>query len=241
MNIMFLQGAGGTGKSSVIKHLQSLFADVGNGGVYTLSSSTRASYAKLGITSETESLVMDNETRVKLQLQVMEDWANDIAQKAEFIRRTDPNEYSLLVVDRGPFDRMAYWLLTMMECNPGSVANFTERMTKMLEWVDSLDAMSVVYMEFPYPVSWSTQDAFRTTNELQTMALSLMISQMCFRYHMHSKTHARYWRLEEMLGPQADALSRAKEILTRYGNLVDNYLSVRRAPKRSLLDRLTGR
>lgn len=240
MNIMFLQGAGGTGKSSVLKHLQERWPESQDGGVYTLSSSTRASYAKLGIGSETASLKMDDETRVKLQLQVMEDWATDIKMKVAFIKQSDPNEHALLVVDRGPFDRMAYWLLTMMECNPGSVSNFTERMTKMLEWIDTLDVRAVMYMEFPYPVSWPTEDAFRTPNELQTMALSLMIGQMCFRYHLQCKTHARYWRLDEMLISTADALTRANEIILRYGNLVDHYLSVK-PRKMSFMERLTGR
>jgi len=240
MNIMFLQGAGGTGKSSVLKHLQDQWPEQSKGGVYTLSSSTRASYAKLGIGSETASLQMDNETRVKLQLQVMEDWATDITMKVALIKQSDPNEHALLVVDRGPFDRMAYWLLTMMECQPGSVISFSECMDKMMGWLDDLSVRAVMYTEFPYPVPWSTQDQFRTTNELQTMALSLMISQMCFRYHLHSKTHARYWRLEEMLATSADPATRAQEIILRYANLVDNYLSIK-PRKISFMERLTGR
>jgi hypothetical protein len=183
---------------------------------------------------------MDSEMRVRLQLQVMDDWARDIANKAHFIKQNDLNEHSLLVVDRGPFDRMAYWLLTMMECNPGAVTNFTERMTKMISWLDRLDAKSIMYVEFPYPVSWSTQDQFRTTNELQTMALSLMISQMCYRFHLDAKTHSRYWRLEEMLTPTADALMRAEEIMKRYEGLIESYLSIK--PKKpTFFERLTGR
>jgi hypothetical protein len=239
MNIIFLQGAGGTGKSSVVKELKRMYP---SGGVYTLSSSTRKTYERLGIQSETDSLVMDDETRVRLQEAVMDDWATDI-QIAACQLQDEEKEFGdrLLIVDRGPFDRMAYWLLTMMECNPGSVDNYVSKMNKMIAWLDGLEADIMLFVEFPYPVAWPTQDNFRTPNELQTMALSLMISQMCFRHHQDVKAVSRYWNINE-IAPAGTALDRASNMITRYSQLVDVFKESSRMPKkRGFFDRLTGR
>lgn len=216
MNIMFLNGAGGTGKSSLLAELAKLRSE--DKGLFTLSSSTRQSYAQLGISGETDSLTLDDATRIKLQLTIMENERVAIKNAVEGISANPTrNGYELLIVDRGPMDRMAYYLLTMMECNRGNLDPWHEMLADTKAFLAGLKMDNIIQVDFTYPVPWPTADSFRHQNQFQTLGLSLMTSSILQRYAGSKDYRTVYWYDHEF--KQGSPASRAKQIFGRYINL----------------------
>ncbi len=213
LNILFLNGAGGTGKSSIIQELRKITSP--ETGVWSLQSPTRKAYEQLGISNETDSLTMDNEMRIRLQLTIMENERELLKQKVAAIKADhyyQPN--TLLVVDRGPMDRMAYYLLTMMQCAPGDVGPFFNRLHDTTQFLDSLEADHLIQMDFNYPVPWQTEDTFRQTNYMQTLALSLMTSSILQRYAGSPKSKTSFWYSHDL--PLGNAETRAAALMKYY-------------------------
>jgi hypothetical protein len=219
MNIMFLNGAGGTGKSSILREIEALRQKNGKLLVHTLYSSTRESYAQLGISNETSSIDMDDETRIRLQLTIMDNERAAIRKKVEEIRgREGYMGYDLLVVDRGPMDRMAYYLLTMMQCSKGACAPFFDMLRRNAQFIKELAPGHVIQIDFTYPVHWDTKDGFRQENEFQTLALSLMTSNILQRYAAGTGYKTAFW-YDHDFATHKGAEQKAKAIMERYTHL----------------------
>lgn len=216
MNIMFLCGAGGTGKSSILREMEALRQKNDKMLVHTLYSSTRTSYAELGISDETSSLDMDDETRIRLQLTIMGNEREAIRNKVKEIKANPGYRgYDLLVVDRGPMDRMAYYLLTMMQCSKGACSPFFQMLRRNEQLIKEVTD-NVVYVDFLYPVAWATKDGFRQENEFQTLALSLMTSSVLERFCEGS--NVTKWSSNDFATHKTPK-QKAKAILDRYTNL----------------------
>lgn len=180
INLLFLNGAGGTGKSSIITELKKIV--VPEEGWHFYYSSTRATYARLGFTDETTSLQADPQARIDLQLAIMEDERKGIEQLVNTIRNENEHANPVLVVDRGPLNRMAYYLLTMKECAPGPITPFYDMLKLCTSWMDGLRVNTINHVLAPYPVPWATEDQFRDTNYLQTLELALLTEAILSRY-----------------------------------------------------------
>jgi hypothetical protein len=177
MKAVFLCGAGGAGKSSVALELAK------DEDYLVMQSSTRATYARLNIPTETSAFALSLEVQQNLQNEIMED---HLAKIQETVSRISGNQ--MLVIDRSPFDHLAYWTRTNALDVNSSMAGFMAQFLKVTTVLESLHLELAGFFDFPYPTFWPTNDGQRDQNPIKTFEMSLMTSGMIHRYGALSGT-----------------------------------------------------
>lgn len=181
MDIIFLCGAGGTGKSSVTREMANLLADHKwpQFPLKVMQSTSRRTYERLGLKSETVALNSDINTQVTLQREIMVDHLAEIKACASVLAgKRNP----VLVVDRSPLDHLAYWLRTAVK-NPEAVLNdFYTGLNEIKNCLIETGAERSLWVQFQYPVPWSTDDGARDQNRLKTLEIQFT-SETCVRKH----------------------------------------------------------
>lgn len=184
MKISFLSGAGGTGKTTLLKalcevtpnlkilHLDDLVPEsqVVEGAWYLFPSQTRSYYATLGVKNEIEySGLALEEAKRKFQLQIQDLYVRDTLQVIRTLARNGGN----LVSERSLLDHVAYYNAefnkplkrpqTSGELDEGSDV-IMEGFSSISTFMKELEGHEVRYFRAPYPPPWdlsSGEDGFR--------------------------------------------------------------------------------
>ena len=182
LNVLFLAGAGGVGKTSLSNALLKVGPEF-NIITSIVGSTTRASYAKHGLSSEADALNLDTEARLNLQRTIMEDYGNNLIENVKAHKNTDTQ---LLVIDRSPYDHASY----VIQNNPQieldkinkiiSQANSIIKQVKSLSETESLVHIDIQFLPFPTPWSSSSkiEDGFRYVPAGKNFIWSLCLKQL---------------------------------------------------------------
>lgn len=175
LSIVMLCGAGGCGKSTVAERIKEDYANV-----LVMRSSSRLTYARLGISTETAALSMSVADQQHLQDEIMSDHLKQLYVAAQ---QAKEKGHGNLVVDRSPLDHMAYWTRTNALDVNSSHAQFLARLGHVMQVINDLEANYIGWFDFPYPVPWPTADGMRDQNEIKTFEMSLLTSAILARYY----------------------------------------------------------
>jgi hypothetical protein len=187
MKLVLLCGAGGTGKSTVTMELSK------HKDVTVMRSSSRDTYLRLGIPTETAAFGMDLNTQKMLQDEIMKDHMKKLDETVQSMRQRNVFDNGILVVDRSPFDHMAYWTRTNALDVNSKADDFAEGISKVCHFIDTRLMPEVVgFFDFPYPTRWSTDDGMRDQNEIKTLEMSLLTTGLIQRYHTRLQAPSFY-------------------------------------------------
>lgn len=151
MPIILLSGAGSVGKTETLHALHKIVADTGNSVTVTLSS-TRDTYARLGITEERLFLTNKSvEEKMAFQRIVFLDNCDRLVKAAG-----DKSRY--FISDRSPYDYIGYW--TTVFSDYMTLAMLTERRKAADDCIAAIMGADPSQYEchtwfFPYPAHWS--------------------------------------------------------------------------------------
>src|ERR1700761_5510958 len=137
-------GAGGVGKSSVLRRLVSLY------GVKDIPSNTRQVFQGFGISNEEDYKSRDVEFKLEVQLALARSKAELDKQALEEARQQD-----IIATDRSPIDHFCYMLNT---CQAAITESFLE--TYVVEMKAALKRFSVIYY-FPLRTYFGSADGYR--------------------------------------------------------------------------------
>ena len=190
MKLVLLCGAGGTGKSTVTMELAR------HKDVTVMRSSSRDTYLRLGIPTETAAFGMSLDTQKMLQEEIMKDHCKKLDETVQSMHSRGVFENGILVVDRSPFDHMAYWTRTNALDVNSKAADFTAGIVNVMHFIETrLQPSFIGFFDFPYPTQWSTEDGMRDQNEVKTLEMSLLTTGLLQRYRRHLKTESMYWEM----------------------------------------------
>jgi hypothetical protein len=157
LQVVVLSGAGGVGKTSVVKEMENLCKDKIPFSV--TKSTTRASYASMGITDETEALSPEVSFPKweALQNRIFQDYC---ANLVTCVRNAAFNNEKLLVVDRSPWDHTSYFLQQAPQLDLRTIEQRLIACQDVFETVltDFGDRVNVTVWSFSYPTSWALDD-----------------------------------------------------------------------------------
>lgn len=144
-SLVFLCGAGGTGKTVVAKELEKAY------GFVCVPSPVRSFYAKEGVTSETEFMSRTPQFRMEFHIKLSEFYRNFIL---EYIK----GKTGAFVFERSPVCVLAY---TLYHSQAFSLDFFNKQREKVDTFINDLidDGHFVSIPFFPYPVPWSGTDS----------------------------------------------------------------------------------
>lgn len=178
LHMLMLCGAGGTGKSSVTDML--LEMDANNNellrrhydSVVALRSTSRKTYARLGISSETAALQSDPGLQLQLQDEIMND---HLAELHRCIDQAKSNQGRvLLVVDRSPLDHLSYWTRSATLAPHLKPDLIFEKFKPICAELDYASPDNILWALFPFPVIWKTDDEFRDQNLMKTLEMQMI-------------------------------------------------------------------
>jgi hypothetical protein len=200
MKLVLLCGAGGTGKSTVTMELSK------HKDVTVMRSSSRETYLRLGIPTETAAFGMSLDTQKMLQDEIMKDHMKKLDETVQSMHSRGVFGHGILVVDRSPFDHMAYWTRTNALDVNSKVSDFDQGITNVCHFIDNhLKPEVVSFFDFPYPTSWSTDDGMRDQNEIKTLEMSLLTTGLIRRCRSRLSTFSTY----DEMRPESPELRRA--------------------------------
>lgn len=175
MKAILLAGAGAVGKTATVNALNTVCARRDLRFLATYSS-TRETYARLGVTNERAALAENSVAANKeLQRQVFTDNANRLLNTADQALRT---EKQVVLADRTPYDYSAYWntifqsSLTLAEIDD-RIKLSTACLKHMLMKDDRI-TIDVWFFPFPQPFSKDTEssDGWRADHTGKNLAWS---------------------------------------------------------------------
>lgn len=150
MKLLMLAGAGSVGKTALMNACKEM-AEARGLKVATHYSSTRDTYARHGLTNESDAL-KDPEFNKEFQHEVMSDNIFNLKKKMDEFWNVD-----LLIADRTPYDYISYYFSVFnrdlkletvnnkrQQCDDTMVA-LTQR---------KVDDINIIFL--PYPTSWAT-------------------------------------------------------------------------------------
>jgi hypothetical protein len=150
MKTLMFAGAGSVGKTSLMDACKKMAEERGLK-VATHYSSTRESYAKAGLTSESDAL-KDPEFNRNFQHQVMED---NIIQLITTSNRNYFAMTDLFITDRAPYDYSGYYFAAFKDTlDLAMIEKKREICDKAMEALANL-SMGVHVIMLPYPTSWA--------------------------------------------------------------------------------------
>lgn len=188
LNVVFLSGSGGVGKTSVAKEIAMLCE--GKIAFSMTQSTTRASYASMGILDEAQALEpgFPRDRWEALQERIFSDYCESLIVS---VREAVRNKQILLVVDRSPWDHASYFLqqapYLSMEAVEARLNKCQDTLEAILnDFSDNLPEIEVVVTLWTlcYPTAWTTdasKDAWRrhapaAKNYVWSLALTQMVS-----------------------------------------------------------------
>lgn len=157
LSVVILSGAGGVGKTSVVKEIEALCKDKISYSV--TQSTTRASYAAMGIKDEVEALSPETSFPKweALQNRIFQDYCNNLVT---CVRNAVFNNERLLVVDRSPWDHTSYFLQQAPQLDLRAIEQRLIACQDTLETIltDFGDRVNVTVWSFSYPTAWALDD-----------------------------------------------------------------------------------
>lgn len=160
--LVCMTGAGGTGKTTVLKALKSLVPRIEEHG-----SIVREFYASRGLTNEREFHRMTAAERRDFQLDLFDYYVESLESAVKNAKSP------VVVCDRSVFDHYAYTLY-------GTREQLNEDGLDRLEWgVARFKALNPDVYYFPYPAPWSytleTEDGFRAVEPAKDLIIDAVI------------------------------------------------------------------
>ena len=167
LNVVFLSGAGRVGKTSVAKRIEDIAKEIEYSvadriPVSIVQSTTRASYAAMGIKDESEALSPGFAFPVweALQNRIFSDYCDNLVLS---VKKSAQNKDKVLIVDRTPWDYTSYFL---QQAPLISMVDVEERLNKCQDTVESIlrdfnsedYSVSASIWSFCYPVFWTAED-----------------------------------------------------------------------------------
>lgn len=205
--VSFVSGAGGTGKTTLMRYLCETRKDLSilhmddlppsgsiiEGHWYLFPSQTRRYYEELGTANEVEDFNRGVEARSDFQSRLMNRYLKDLHRMLSLVPENGGN----LLMERSFVDHMAYHANTI-----NSVGDRTAWHLCMTAWVPTAlnIAMSVIprlnqfrtkHLHTPYPPFWGTEsgeDGFRHTDESKNTEWDLLIRQFTDALGLSTKT-----------------------------------------------------
>lgn len=144
-NIVFLAGAGGVGKTSVIEEIRKLEPSV-----RVMPSITRKVYERMGLTDEKQAMALTSEQREEFQSLI---FATYLEETSRFVRE---NLGHSIVIDRSPFDHVSYKTYILPEMTRTEHENLVGQANKFMS---SVYEHTVYTALFPFPVHWATENS----------------------------------------------------------------------------------
>lgn len=168
LQVVFLSGAGGVGKTSVVEAMKFQLEATTTKANFTIST-TRKSYETCGVRDEAHCASLSTVDKIRLQNQIFTDYCENL--RTEIVKAVDSG-VDLLVVDRSPFDHASY----MFNLIPDLVLEFVAR--RVQEAKDAFTPATCTYYSsgviteveaslwfFAYPTAWAklntASDGFR--------------------------------------------------------------------------------
>jgi hypothetical protein len=193
LNLIFLSGAGGVGKTSVAKEILALGTEQGLK-VSLTQSTTRASYAKMGIRDEALGRALTVEDQVALQEQIFIDYCENLKVSVDNAIKDDKD---ILCIDRSPYDHNSYFFQLVPTLDLRVIEQRMDMADEVMKYVlnrgwnnDSLRIESFIWF-FAYPTAWAQEkkeeeDGFRYAPAAKNYIWSLTLEQMLSKYEIKS-------------------------------------------------------
>lgn len=190
MKLIMLCGAGGAGKSTATNLLATRSDTV------VMRSSSRDTYHRLKIPTETAAFGMDLDTQKNLQDEIMKD---HLFKLENTFKEASQAGADFLVVDRSPFDHLTYWVRTNALDPKSSNSAFMENLMRVVATIDRMSPETVGFFDFTYPTPWPTADGMRDQNQIKTFEMSLMTSGMIHRFSrmLRARTFVHQMNMDE--------------------------------------------
>lgn len=201
LNLVFLSGAGAVGKTCVAQELLKLSTP--GTPIRVVPSTTRASYAKLGIESERATTGMVPEMLMRLQKQIFKDYADSLLANLDAAINEN---VKVLVVDRSPFDHASYYLNCLPSLTMEEIEEYLQLVDLVFDGVVSNPMAVTSVWFFKYPTSWTSKtatedsDLFRRApagkNLVWSMTLESMLNEVVtrrgdlFKFDITDQNHA---------------------------------------------------
>lgn len=180
LHLMFLAGAGGVGKTSTA---EALVRQIGNANyVRYVPSSVRASNRAAGFQTEEVAIASDIDLRKAKQALVRRNYRDNLyAEIKSFTEQATgrAHDKQLLVIDRSPFDHVAYSLVDIPTLSLSEISTLTRKAVFALHGlaraVDATSGLRATYTTsivlFDYPTPWATSgkdapDGFRASSTM---------------------------------------------------------------------------
>ncbi len=165
LNIIFLAGAGGVGKTSVAKELKAQATSLGlKAGI--VKSTTRDTYARLNIGTEGDAQSLTDEQKLFLQESIMDDYSRNLQDE---VTLATVEGLDVLVVDRTPYDHLSYRMVLLPKLTLEYIETVLETLKVfstelLLPRLLSITTQEYVKIKssvwfFSYPTSWAKSGA----------------------------------------------------------------------------------
>ena len=153
LNLVFLSGAGAVGKTSVAEALVELSTT--NRVIRLVRSTTRASYAAMGIPNEKLAADMDEHILKALQERIYKDYVSSLIDN---IARARLDRVAMLVVDRSPYDYVSYFIQLFPNLGLTDICARMHHADNILSKLNDDKNLVPALWFFEYPTSWSSDD-----------------------------------------------------------------------------------
>lgn len=152
MELLMFAGAGSVGKTTLMEACQ-LMAEERGLKVAMHHSSTRQSYAKAGLTAESDALKDPDFNRL-FQHNVMQDNI-DALHSVVVAASVEDNQKDLIIADRSPYDYSGYYFTVFRDSINLALINDKRKqcdrsLVRLLEYVDKINIIML-----PYPTAWA--------------------------------------------------------------------------------------
>jgi hypothetical protein len=194
--IIFLSGPGGVGKTTVGTKLQETLTAVGIKSEIVVSS-TRSTYARMGVATETDARNLSVDKLTELQTAIFEDYCDNIMDNIG--GTVLAGDVKVLIIDRTPYDHSSYFFQQIPSLTLDDIRGRMAVVKDFLNKVHDLVPITKHLVFFPYPRPWSTPsgsaDGLRANLDAKTYIWSLSMSEMT-KLHLNPE-HYQLWSLDD--------------------------------------------
>ena len=178
LNLVFLSGADAVGKTSVAEELEELSTT--NCAIRLVRSTTRSSYAAMGIPSEKLAADMDEHILKALQERIYKDYVSSLIAN---IARARLDRVAMLVVDRSPYDHVSYFIQLFPNLGITDIRMRVRHADNILCNLNDDKTLVLALWFFEYPTSWSSdehieKDLFRRAPAAKNFVWSALLENL---------------------------------------------------------------
>lgn len=149
-HILFLAGAGGVGKTTTGDLLLST-VQATDPAVF-VKSSTRTTYARLGIPTEAKSLELSAKDFIEFQSEIFADYCKNVRNAVS----VSAKDTELIIIDRSPYDHLSYLFSKAPSLSLVDIVNRLDKADDlMLGLRKDFPDFKFTVCFFPYPRKWS--------------------------------------------------------------------------------------